>query len=814
MTRNSFRSRGTLLVFLFLLFMDIPVVFSQDGVPPVGVTADSGSGTRSLAADRQFNVAGELQNANDFQGALSAWTDFLEKNSSDPRCDAALYYRSICNFQLNRYTESIADLRRLLELPAARFNQRADALYFAALANQRLAEREPHRLEAAKILWETLLSEFPQTKNWTNATFRLADIYYRQKKYDLAISRYQQIIKRDPGSSFAPLSVMEIGRSYFDKGQFKEAAAIFNQFLGRWPNHENRLDVTLLLADAQFEMNQFGTAEKNYAYGCAPDNGKGASFTSLDYALVRWGDCLQLLNQTEASLSAYERLIREFPQSGFIVDAYLNAGRCLTRLNKPEPAIEYLKKAKEDIRTDTSARFLLAELYLKIDKPAEALKELEPISADRYECKPTDPEDAQTLARSYCLLRAKTWYANESRLKDSLGLWQDIAKRWPQSPSASWSLYMAAKVCFQLEQWEPCLSLCTQIQQKYPKSEQVLEAAILAAESLFLQGQYDQAGDRFYSLFENYSQDERKWGWLVRAGWSYDQKGNSQKVRDILLNQLKYIKSDDLRPEALYCLGKALFELKEYPIARKSLELCRDNYPDFAAMDRVLYVLGQVYESLQLNQKALESYLRLQKQYPQSAVLPNALYQMGLLNAQKPESGQSLEYYEKLLELAKDNPLRPAAILDSACILFDNHENQKAFDRAALYAREYPDQDGFAEACYIQAVSAEQLKKFDQSLECARKGLDRILAQSKTVDPNKNSDKERLTSQKSWEIKGCHGKRFAAAEQSGRSDCEPGTGFCFGETDRLAHREPGRVIVFIRQFLAKERKSGGGQKRV
>lgn len=773
MTRTKLRSFRLLIASLFLfLFLECTnSLFAQDGVPPVGDVSAPGQGQPnapnasglSAAADRQFNVAGELQNAGDFQGALSAWTDFLDRNGSDPRCDAALYYRSICYFQLNKFTESIADLRRLLELPSARFAKRPDALYFAALANQKLAPREPHRLEAAKILWETLLSEYPQTKNWANATFRLADIYYQQKKYELAISRYRQIVKRAPNSTLTPLSVMEIGRAFLELGRSKDAASIFNQFLGRWPNHENRIDVTLLLADAQFAQNQIETAEKNYAYCCSPGSAKGASFHSLDYALIRWGDCLQLLNQTAPALGAYERLIREFPTSGYLTDAYLNAGRCLTKLDKPEQAIEYLKKAREDLRTDTAARFLLAELYLKTNKPEEALKELDPISADRYECKPTDPENVQTLVRSYCLLRARTWYANDSRLKDSLGQWQAIAQRWPQSASASWSLYMAAQVCFQTQQWNQCLALCQQLKQKYPKSDQILESDVLAAESLFSLEKYDQAGELFYALFQNYGQDERKWGWLVRASWSYDQQGNSQKVRDILLNQVKFIKSSELRPEALYCLGKALFELKEYPVARKSLELCRDNYPNFAAMDRVLFVLGQVYEAVQLRPKALESYQTLQKKYPNSAVAPNALYQMGLLNAQTSENNRSLEYYEKLLSLPKENPLRSAALLDCACILYDNQDNQKAFDRARQYAQEYPDLEGFVEACYIQAVASEQLNNIDQALKSAQMGLERLNQQAdeaangqadKTVaDKTSAADSEAATERKSWEIK-------------------------------------------------------------
>lgn len=197
--------------------------------------------------------------------------------------------------------------------------------------------------------------------------YLLAERLLEDKKYEAAISEFQEIVDRSPHSSLgidAQLKVAQIEHLYL--GRTKDAVEAYKKFLRRNKDERRRNEIERILADLQFQIFE------NYddaiaAYKLLLE--KAPEAPEAPYYLFNIGRALSFKKDFDAAVKTFLQLITEHPSSEYtprakleIANALNMAGKCKDALKKYEEA---LKDSPKEIQV--LATFGQAECYEELD---------------------------------------------------------------------------------------------------------------------------------------------------------------------------------------------------------------------------------------------------------------------------------------------------------------------------------------------------------------------------------------------------------------------------------------------------------------
>ncbi len=125
----------------------------------------------------------------------------------------------------------------LLRLGQAHFNQFTHV------------DREQKNTEIAKGYFETVLANHPKSAQAAEAKeklakcngilaahdFNIAEFYFKQQKYPAARDRFEEIVRKYPGTPVASKSLYYLGESYRSEGNNVKAALAYEALLGHYP---------------------------------------------------------------------------------------------------------------------------------------------------------------------------------------------------------------------------------------------------------------------------------------------------------------------------------------------------------------------------------------------------------------------------------------------------------------------------------------------------------------------------------------------------------------------------------------------------
>lgn len=197
--------------------------------------------------------------------------------------------------------------------------------------------------------------------------FLLAERLLENKKYDAAISEFQEIVDRAPNSSLgieAQLKVAQIEHLYL--GKTKDAADAYRKFLKRNKDDKRRREIERILADLQFQIFE-NYDDAIVAYKAMLESDPAAA--EAPYYLFNIGRALSFKKDFDAAVKTFLKLIEEHPSSEYAPRAKLEIANTLNMAGKCKEA---LKKYDEIIKNGSGeikalAAFGQAECYEELD---------------------------------------------------------------------------------------------------------------------------------------------------------------------------------------------------------------------------------------------------------------------------------------------------------------------------------------------------------------------------------------------------------------------------------------------------------------
>ena len=220
------------------------------------------------------------------------------------------------------------DVRAIGSRLTTEFPQSIHRFYVAySLAESLLAgsrSTETELVKAREALTMLQKEESPEVRNaeWFDRTWvLLAEVNFREKKYDDVIAVIDDFKKQKPDSRFLYLAEEVLGRSYKQQAppKFEEARQAFERVLADQAafRTETAAKAQFMIGDTYFLQEKWEDA--SIAYQKVYSNYKFPEWQAA--ALLSAGKCDEAQNEWKLALETYRLLIKEFPDTAVIEEA-------------------------------------------------------------------------------------------------------------------------------------------------------------------------------------------------------------------------------------------------------------------------------------------------------------------------------------------------------------------------------------------------------------------------------------------------------------------------------------------------------------
>lgn len=233
--------------------------------------------------------------------------------------------------------------------------------------------------------YDTAITNFTQAANAGNyartekneALFWRAETYYKKEDYVKAAADYQAFLATGPTSELAGLAQYGLAYCRFNQKQYTQAESEFLKYIrSASKDSPNVADAYARLGDCYFYNRQFDKAESAYNQAVSILPSMGA------YALFQKGYVMGLQKDYRGKIAQMDKIINEYPQSPYVIDALYEKGRSYVLLDNTSAAIETyqtLWNKYPDSENARKAGLQIGMLYFNSNqsqKSAEAYKKV------------------------------------------------------------------------------------------------------------------------------------------------------------------------------------------------------------------------------------------------------------------------------------------------------------------------------------------------------------------------------------------------------------------------------------------------------
>ncbi|MCO5725917.1 tetratricopeptide repeat protein [Robiginitalea marina] len=350
------------------------------------------------------------------------------------------------------------------------------------------------------------------------ARFWQAEAAYALERYEEALAGYLRFRDLPRASSLEEYQGLEyqIGYAYFKLKEYGKAAGHFRTFSGRAPAGTAKADALMRLGDSYFMGRQYREAMAAY------EDAKGSGSPEKDYADYQKALALGFLGREGEKQKALEAFTRAYPTSTLKDDALFELGNSRAQEGEDVAAIQAYDQ-------------LLSEYRMSSLVPA-------------------------------ALMRKGLVYYNSGRNQEALGVFKEVASRFPGTQEAAQAvqsvklIYMDLGEVDQYATWVRGLGFVE-------VSDQELEAASFqAAEKQRLEGNAQRAVKAYAAYLEQFPGGPAALEARFRLGQLYFDGGEPEKA----LEQFKVVAQSgrgDMAEQSLTRICEVLLAGEDFPAA-------------------------------------------------------------------------------------------------------------------------------------------------------------------------------------------------------------------------------------------------------
>ncbi len=224
-----------------------------------------------------------------------------------------------------------------------------------------LSSRAHFLLATALLLLGACNARSPETK------FHLAERLLEDKKYEAAISEFQDIVDKSPASNLgqeAQLKIAQIQHLYLGRSQ--DAIDSYALYLKRSKDPAKKREVERTMGDLQFQsLENYNDAIEVYSKLVK----ESPASPDAEEIIFRLGRAFFLKAQFSDSIKIFQYQIRNFPNGELRWKAELEVGNALGGMGKCKDAIKHFETISSDApkQQRVLAAFAKASCYEELD---------------------------------------------------------------------------------------------------------------------------------------------------------------------------------------------------------------------------------------------------------------------------------------------------------------------------------------------------------------------------------------------------------------------------------------------------------------
>jgi tetratricopeptide (TPR) repeat protein len=523
------------------------------------------SGDRDLEATAHYQIAQlDLNNKNYFD-AITRYTKVIEEYPEAGVVRDAHYGRGLAYHYANRYSSAVADYTWLLDsdlpetmvlkvefsmalsLSAQGKDEEATELLNKVIDSgdetlarnaqlQLISMAEKQDPQDAIRTYENMLAKLESEEDKVRVLIRLASAYFRLEQYDRSIQASQQLIDLALDIESISNALFVQANSYFRSGNLEQAIATYQTIIDNYPQIGWAKNAQFQIGVAYNALSGGGNVQflplmveafRKY-HQTYPDDEKAVYAHYYDawasYRMGKW---------REAS-TAFDQLAKTYPSSRFAPEALFRSGEAifnlaqgLLREEKNQIFIEAMGKYDRVLSRYSKSEYVDDSLYNKawalihLGRKEEALPIFERI-VDNHPDGYYGPKSQFTLGDFY--YSEKVYDKATENYQKFLEIYPDERLKKAEdkklrrkatvllghlSEIDAYNVYAEGEKLFDKEQYVEAIEIFEQVLEKYPDSDQAVNAAVNIGAAYMAQEEYRKAADVFKKVVEKYSEAAR-----------------------------------------------------------------------------------------------------------------------------------------------------------------------------------------------------------------------------------------------------------------------------------------------------------------
>lgn len=400
--------------------------------------------------------------------------------------------------------------------------------------------------------------------------FFLAENYFAEGNFKSAINNYQSAIGLD--SEINSQAIYGRAYSYFNTGDYENAAYQFADYIKKYPNNKRLSDAKLRLADSYFGSKNFSAASKVYQELFSSD----AKLSTDPYARYQYAQALYKSGRTNDAITEFTSIQQNFPTSEYAEVALYTIGWIYFQKKEYAQSIaqynvvisKYPKTKLEPI-----IYYSIGDAQFNMEKYDSAIVNYEKVLS-QFPSSQYVFDAVNGIQYSYV---AK---GNPEKAVAFLG--EFVSK----NPGLSYSdqlLIKKGEIYYSLRQNDKAKTEYRNFTSSYPNSKLVPDAYYWIGKSAQNLGQNEEAIASFDKVISGYKDSELAASAILEMGLIYRSSKNYDAAIGIYNRGINELKKSPKIPEFQYNKGMTLLEKKNF----------QDAYSVFE--DVVLYSPGTMF---------------------------------------------------------------------------------------------------------------------------------------------------------------------------------------------------------------------------
>lgn len=329
------------------------------------------------------------------------------------------------------------------------------------------------------------------------------------ERYAEAATAFEKAFERFGDENARMGCLFKMGDARFANRQFKQALALYERFLEAFPQSE-------WAPHARFQMGACWEALNDYA---AAENvfedvvSRHAGTPAAEEALLCMAELRQSREDWEGAKAIYNRLMEQFPEGAFLVQALYGRGMVRYREWSPRALDDFEQVVERFPESDVAehAFFMRAMCLYRLGRDAQALTL----------CKAFLRQYAESAWAPSVQFWIGRFLYNTGAYEKAQTVFMAFVERYPEDSLAARALYRAGRAAAKRHEYVRAIELFGQFAKTYPENEWLAEARFHQADAMCELGKFAGAILVFDEVVNNYPESA-----LAPLAWG--RKGDCQ----------------------------------------------------------------------------------------------------------------------------------------------------------------------------------------------------------------------------------------------------------------------------------------------